>query len=287
VIKRSEIIDKSKWNAIINGLPGVGILQTWEWGAIKSKYGWRSEHYIWQDQSGKISAAALILIREINLPLISKKLRMIYIPQGPLLDWSNTSLREKVLDDIREFAQDMDVLSIKVDPEIIYGIGEKIDAFNSKFLLAQEIVEELKEDGWFFSPQQIQFKNTAWIRLEKSENELLAAMKQKTRYNIRLAGRKGVCIREGGIDDLDKLYQMYLETSIRDDFIIRPKEYYLDVWSTFIKAEMAVPLMAEVEGKVVAGLLLFHFGNCSCICTACQLINTVKKCQIICSNGRR
>jgi len=261
VIKRSEIINKSKWNAIIKDLPGVGILQTWEWGAIKSKYGWRPEHYIWQDQSGKIKAAALILIREISLPVISKKLRMIYIPQGPLLDWSNTSLRGKVLDDIREFSQGMNVLSIKVDPEVIYGIGEKIDAADSKFLLAQEIVDELKKEGWLFSPQQIQFKNTAWIRLEKSENELLSAMKQKTRYNIRLAGRKGVCVREGGISDLDKLYHMYLDTSIRDSFIIRPKEYYLDVWSKFIKAEMAVPLIAEVEEEVVAGLLLFHFGN--------------------------
>jgi len=261
VIKQSKILNKSKWNAIIKGLPGVSILQTWEWGAIKSKYGWRPEHYSWRDQSGKINAAALILIREISVPVIPKKLRMIYIPQGPLLDWSNTSLRGKVLDDIRKFAQDMDVLSIKIDPEIINGIGEQIDNADVKFLLAQEIVDDLNKEGWLFSPQQIQFKNTAWIRLEKSENELLAAMKQKTRYNIRLAGRKGVRIREGGIDDLDRLYQMYLETSIRDGFIIRPKEYYMDVWLKFIKAKMAVPLIAEVDEEVVAGLLLFHFGN--------------------------
>ena len=261
MIKQSEIKNKSKWNAIIKNLPGVGILQTWEWGAIKSKYGWRPEHYIWQDQSGKINAAALILIREMSLPVISKKLRMIYIPQGPLLDWSNISLRGKVLNDICEYAHGMDVLSIKIDPEVICGIGEQIDTSDSKFILAQEIVDELEKEGWLFSSQQIQYKNTAWIRLEKSENELLAAMKQKTRYNIRLAGRKGVCIREGGIDDLGRLYQMYLETSIRDGFIIRPKEYYINVWSKFIKAKMAVPLIAEVDEDVVAGLLLYYFGN--------------------------
>jgi lipid II:glycine glycyltransferase (peptidoglycan interpeptide bridge formation enzyme) len=261
VIKKSEIINKSEWNAIIKNLPGISILQTWEWGAVKSKYGWRPEHYIWQDKSGKINAAALILIREISVPVISKKLRTIYIPQGPLLDWSNISLRGKVLDDIREFAKDKDALLIKIDPEIIYGIGEHLDNADRKFLFAQEIIDELKTEGWLFSPQQIQFKNTAWIRLGKSENELLAVMKQKTRYNIRLAGRKGVRIKEGGIDDLDRLYQMYLETSIRDGFIIRPKEYYIDVWSKFIKAEMAMPLIAEVDEEVVAGLLLFHFGN--------------------------
>ena len=261
MISQSNVVSKPEWNAIIKDLPGVSILQTWEWGAVKSKYGWRPEHYIWRDQSGKINAAAQILIREISIPVISRKLQTIYIPQGPLLDWSNISLRGKVLDDIREFAQDTDALLIKIDPEIVYGIGEQLNITERKFRLAQEIVGELIKDGWLFSPQQIQFKNTAWIRLEKSENELLLAMKQKTRYNIRLAGRRGVCIREGSIDDLDRLYQMYLETSLRDGFIIRPKEYYINIWSKFIEAEMAMPLIAEVDEEAVAGLLLFHFGN--------------------------
>ena len=102
MIKQNGILNKSKWNAIIKDMPGVSILQTWEWGEVKSKYGWRPEQYIWRDQSGKINAAALILIKEISMPVISKKFRTIYIPQGPLLDWSNTSLRGKVLDDIRD-----------------------------------------------------------------------------------------------------------------------------------------------------------------------------------------
>lgn len=261
MINQSEISSKSEWNAIVKDLPGISILQTWEWGAVKSKYGWRPEHYIWRDQSGDVAAAALILIKEISVHVLKKSIRTIYIPQGPLLDWSNTPLRGKVLDDIRKFARGMGASLIKVDPEIIYGMGERIDNTDKKFLLAQEIVNELEKNGWLYSAQQIQFKNTAWIRLEKSEDELLAAMKQKTRYNIRLAGRKGVFIREGRIDDLERLYQMYLETSIRDGFIIRPKKYYFDVWSKFIKAKMAVPLIAEVENEMVAGLLLFHFGN--------------------------
>jgi len=261
VINQSEISNRLEWNAIIKDLPGVGILQTWEWGAVKSKYGWKPEHFIWRDQFGNTEAAALILIREISVPLIPKKFRTIYIPQGPLLDWSNPSLRGKVLNDIRAFAQSINALFIKIDPEIIIGTGEQLDCEDKHYLETQEIIVELEKGGWIFSPQQVQFKNTAWIWIEKTEDELLNAMKQKTRYNIRLAGRKGVSIREGGIDDLDKLYQMYLETSIRDGFIIRPKKYYLDVWSEFIKAKFAVPLIAEVDGEVVAGLLLFHFGN--------------------------
>jgi len=261
VINQSDILNKVEWNALIKDLPGFSVLQAWEWGAVKSKYGWKPEHYIWRDEFGKVNAAALILVREKNIPVLNISFRTIYIPQGPLLDWSNESLREKVLDDIRVFAQGRKAILIKIDPEVVYGIGEHLDTTDRVFLQAQETVNELLKERWLFSPQQIQFKNTAWIKLEKPENELLSAMKQKTRYNIRLADRRGVCIREGGIDDLDRLYQMYLETSIRDGFIIRPKEYYIDVWSEFINAKMAVPLIAEVEGEIVAGLLLFHFGN--------------------------
>lgn len=258
---KSEIVNELEWNVSISDLPGVSILQTWEWGVVKSNHGWRPKHYVWRDKPGNISAAALVLIREIKVPVISKRIQMIYVPQGPLLDWSNNTLRRTVLDDICGFTRDIGALFIKIDPEIIYGMGEKLDRTDSKFLQTQKIMNELQRDGWVFSPQQIQFKNTSWIGLDKSEKELLADMKQKTRYNIRLAGRKGVYIRKGGIDDLDGLYQMYLETSIRDGFIIRPREYYLNVWTTYIKAQMAVPLIAEVNGEGVAGLMLFHFCN--------------------------
>ena len=86
-------------------------------------------------------------------------------------------------------------------------------------------------------------------------------MKQKTRYNVRLAERKSIIVRQGDVKDLEMLYQMYLETSTRDGFIIRPKEYYLEVWQKFMHAEMAIPLIASFENNPVAALILFHFAG--------------------------
>lgn len=261
MIKIKEKRDLSNWNNIIKSLPGFSILQTREWGDVKSKYGWLSEHFIWKDPTGKTEAAALVLSKEIKLPIIQKKFITIYVPQGPLLDWSKEDLREKVLDDILEYAKIKGAFSIKIDPEIVYWIGEVVDIKTQKYQSAQKIRTDLVKNGWVFSTQQVQFRNTAWIDLDRSEEELLSNMKQKTRYNIRLAERKGVVVREAGIDDLDVLYKMYLETSIRDGFIIRPKEYYFEVWSHFITAEMATPLIAEVDKTPVAGLVLFHLGE--------------------------
>jgi lipid II:glycine glycyltransferase (peptidoglycan interpeptide bridge formation enzyme) len=76
-----------------------------------------------------------------------------------------------------------------------------------------------------------------------------------------LAQKKGVNVREGGSDDLELLYSLYNETSQRDGFLIRPFDYYRDAWGSFVQADRAQPLIAEVNGEAVAGLILFHFAD--------------------------
>ena len=150
---------------------------------------------------------------------------------------------------------------IKIDPELVTARGVDTKDGYQPQPEARDIIHGMEKAGWIISKQQIQFKNTFLIRLDKSEDELLADMKQKTRYNIRLSKKKGVSVREAGLDELELVYEMYAETSHRDGFIIRPKDYYIDLWSSFISAGMATSLLAEVEREVVAGLMLFHFGD--------------------------
>jgi lipid II:glycine glycyltransferase (peptidoglycan interpeptide bridge formation enzyme) len=88
-------------------------------------------------------------------------------------------------------------------------------------------------------------------------------MKQKTRYNVRLAEKKGVVVRVGNLEDLPALYKMYAETSVRDGFVIRDEGYYLTVWKMFMQSSepSAVPLVAEVDGEAVAAIFLFMFAG--------------------------
>jgi len=74
-----------------------------------------------------------------------------------------------------------------------------------------------------------------------------------------LAQRKGVIVRPGSQADLDLLYHMYAETSVRDGFVIRDQAYYRSVWGGFIQEHMAEPLIAEVEGQPVAAVIIFRF----------------------------
>ena len=113
--------------------------------------------------------------------------------------------------------------------------------------------------GWRYSNEQIQFANTVMLDLSATEDELLARMKPKTRYNVRLAERKGVKVRQGSAHDLDLLYQLYAETSVRDGFVIRSIDYYHTLWNTFLKAGMVDILIAEVDEQPIAALILFKF----------------------------
>src|SRR6185436_17850795 len=137
-----------------------------------------------------------------------------------------------------------------MDPDIVLGTGIPNGEDDVMDNGGQAVMSELKRRGWRYSSDQIQFKNTILIDLKLSEEEMLARMKQKTRYNIRLAEKKGVVVRIGTAEDLGTLYRMYAETSVRDGFVIRDEGYYQTVWETFMSSEEPTcePLIAEVDG---------------------------------------
>jgi len=254
-------MDAQTWNSQIARLPGAHILQTWEWGKLKEAYGWQMLPKVWQDAHGEVKAAALVLQRTISLGGFAARLRVLYVPRGPLLDWSDPTWRTRVLDDLQLLARKQGAIFIKADPEVVIASGVPGAPDEQQNETGKAVVAELARRGWLFSSEQIQFKNTVKLDLTGSDDDLLGRMKQKTRYNLRLAERKGVKIRLGNQADLPTLYHMYAETSLRDGFVIRSEAYYQQVWQTFMQQGMADALIAEVEGEPIAGLFLFHFAE--------------------------
>jgi peptidoglycan pentaglycine glycine transferase (the first glycine) len=250
-----------QWNKSISLLQGAHLLQTKEWSQIKQELGWLSIPRFWSNDLGEINGAALVLARSIRVGRFPPFLKVLYIPRGPVGDWNNPAWRGKVLDDIQSLARQQRAIFIKMDPEVILGTGIPGESNAKDDPDGAGVVQELKSRGWRFSDDQIQFRNTVWIDLQPSEDEMLKRMKQKTRYNIRLAERKGVTIRTGTQADFSLLYRMYAETSQRDNFVIRPQAYYEKVWRTFMGKGMAEPLIAEVEGSPAAALIWFHFAG--------------------------
>jgi peptidoglycan pentaglycine glycine transferase (the first glycine) len=278
-------INPIQWNASIARLDGAHVLQSWEWGKAKSRFGWQPHYLIWHTDGDQyklsvnklperqkykeLKAAALCLQRNIHIGGFAQGMGVIYVPKGPMLDWNEAPLRKHVLSDLKDFAQKHSAIFIKIDPDLEVGRGIPGNAGASETQLGEEVSAELKADGWQFSDEQVQFRNTVLIDLEPDEDGLLARMKQKTRYNINLAMRKGVNIRTATCADLPMLYHMYAETSVRDGFVIRNEAYYQEVWSSFMANQptlttdqpLAEALVAEVEGMPVAGVFIFRFAR--------------------------
>jgi lipid II:glycine glycyltransferase (peptidoglycan interpeptide bridge formation enzyme) len=288
---------KHAWNELIAALPGAHILQTYEWGQVKVQNGWRPHYLVWQrsqsDQDrtlrflhlrqeqpdilrilgGEVAAAALLLVRSAGRPL---PMSLAYCPKGPLLEWNDRSLRLQVLSDLTAAAGQEGAILLKIDPEVRSGTGipEAEDAKDDATGI--DVTDDLVSSGWTRSVEQVQYKNTVLLDLTPSPEEILAGFKPKMRYNIRLAERRGVQVRNGDTGDIPLLYRLYAETAVRDGFTIRGLDYYQRAWGDFLRDDgggegpggsqrQSIPeaqaLIAEADGEAIAGLIVYRFAQ--------------------------
>lgn len=256
VLRRSSsvqlVTSPSGWDDLISTIPHAHLLQSWQWGEFKIRNGWRPTRLAWETAAGP--AAAQVLARTAL-----RAATVLYVPKGPLLAWANPAARAQVLDALQALARRRRALLIKIDPDVSLASG--IPGDDQPDPLGAAVQADLTQRGWVYSPDQVQFRNTVTLDLRGSEDDLLAAMKQKTRYNLRLAERKGVTVRPGTAADLDLLYRLYAETSLRDDFVIRNRDYYQEAWGRFMAAGLAQPLVAEVDGEPVGALVVYRFAR--------------------------
>ncbi len=261
------------WGRILAGLPNPHFMQTAQWAQVKAPVGWQAFYCVWSDRQFIANtelaalqtieftprAACLVLKRRIPVGGFGARLAVLYAPKGPNLDWTDLALAQRVLTDLEGFARKQGGIFVKIDPDIVLGRGIPGSDADQTEPGGEAVRGLLQHRGWRFSDDQIQFRNTVYVSLKPSEEELLANMKQKTRYNVRLGPKKGVVMRVGGEQDWPMLYKMYAETSLRDGFVIRDEAYYRAVWQAF--RGLAEPLIAEVDGEPVAAVFLFAFAG--------------------------
>ena len=215
------------WNDIIEINPHAHILQSGAWGELKSSFGWDAVRV----KAGEHSAQ--ILFRKLPLGYT-----IAYLPKPiPKIFGENTALG----DEVDRICLERKAIFLKVGP----------DAWEEKD-------DHLSLTGWRIG-DPIQPPRTIVVDLRGTEDEILARMKQKTRYNIRLAGRKGVTVRAW--DDIDAFNEMIQITGGRDGFGVHSREYYQRAYDLFQPGGSAELLVAEYEGKPLAAVMVFINGN--------------------------
>ncbi|GAC1322219.1 MAG: peptidoglycan bridge formation glycyltransferase FemA/FemB family protein [Chloroflexota bacterium] len=232
--------DRHRWNDFVASSPYGHILQSWEWGEIKRHGGWDPIRLGLFDNAD-LRACAQVLVRALPYGFGN----LAYVPKGPVLDYEDNTLLESILSALQSLAAERRVISLKIEPEIVEPSPLQ-DALVALGLTAA-------------SP--VQMRSTIWVDLTAGEDQILARQKQKTRYNTRLASKKGVTITSGSLDDVDRWYNMYATTAERDGFSIHSRDYYRLVMEMLGSRGMATLLLAHHEDDLLAGIIVFAFGR--------------------------
>lgn len=238
--------DKQAYTKFIESHERCNFQQSLEWGKVKSF--WKNEIVLAEDKDGNIIGSISILIRKI--PIFGY---LMYSSRGPICDIHNIEVLTQLTQGIKELAKKYKAMVVKIEPDI------KSDD-NEYRKIVESIGYKVKDDAKDFR-EEIQPRYVFRLNIkDKTEDELFSEFHSKTRYNIRLARKKGVTVKEGTKEDLKEFHKIMIETGARDGFIIRPLEYFEKMYDELGKEHMKV-LMAYYEGKAIAGVIPIMYGN--------------------------
>jgi lipid II:glycine glycyltransferase (peptidoglycan interpeptide bridge formation enzyme) len=222
-------LNDSNWKVFLEAYPNAHLLQTAEWGALKSAFGWRTQRVV-----GK-QGGAQILFRQLPLGFT-----IAYLPKGPVGDqW------EELWPKIDEICREQRAVFLKVEPDIWKFPGEKVQPNPPR--------------GFQLSPHTVQPPRTIVVSLQGEEDDILARMKQKTRYNIRLSVRKGVQVKLS--DDLQTFQELLEITGDREQFGVHSLAYYRKLYNLFHNNGDCILLIAYFESEPLGGVMVFARGE--------------------------
>ena len=241
------MIDEKEYNEFLEKHEKGHYAQSLEWAKVKSD--WKNEIIVVRDEKGQIKASLSILIRK--LPYINYSI--MYAPRGPVCDLDDEKSFKELIEKADKLAKKYKAFMLKMDPDILASNNE---FKNMAKKYGFKVEEKIKDVNTLLQPRYV-------FRLDlkdKTEDEIFSAFHSKTRYNIRLATRKGVTIREGKREDLQQFQDILETTGTRDGFFIRKKEYFEHLYDSFDKEHLKL-VFADYQGKPIACVLNVFYGN--------------------------
>ncbi len=209
------------------------VIQGWEWGEFRKSLGLPLLRYgLFKD--GRLQKAFQLTLHKIPYT----KFFVGYLPKGPFPD-------KELAEALTKIAKENNCAFIKVEPDIL--LTNKPSAVYPKFLP---------------SPKALFTRYNFVLDLNPTEEELLKNMHQKTRYNIRLAEKKGVRVEERDDEASLKIYlDLYFETTKRQNYHGHNREYHTKVFETFKKEGKARFLIAFYNKTPLTAWMLLNFNN--------------------------
>jgi lipid II:glycine glycyltransferase (peptidoglycan interpeptide bridge formation enzyme) len=232
--------------------PGVyrSFMQSLFWARFKTSTGWKAYIFDFEDKADSLDSL-VVLVRPLALGF-----SFVYVPHGPRLPGEGVNLGQF----LEKLAQ---ALIARIEDKILFL------RFDLDWEMSASCSESdaLPPGSRFRKGSPVQVPDTVLLDLQPGEENILAAMKPKWRYNIKLAEKRGVRVTRQGAEALPLFYKLYQETATRDGIAIHPLEYYEKLFSTAsnIDQELAHPevavWVASHEGQVLAAIITLFYGS--------------------------
>jgi lipid II:glycine glycyltransferase (peptidoglycan interpeptide bridge formation enzyme) len=242
------------------------LMQSRFWGRLKRRRG--DSPYAFRLSAAAGETGLLALVHELPGGCYA------YLPLAPDL-WVTPEQRGSFLEELsgllaEHLPRDCRFIRFDLPWETPYAAGEAGDFDTADGRPAPHIRELRMNFGTSSrnlrkAPTDIQPADTLRLRIDRDEARLLRGMKSKTRYNIRLASRKGVQVWDVGSEKLEQWYRLYRETAARKGIVLHGIDYFSDLFQTFRRH--STPnldlrlLLAESSGTPLAGIILALHGS--------------------------
>jgi lipid II:glycine glycyltransferase (peptidoglycan interpeptide bridge formation enzyme) len=242
------------WNQFLRRFPDAHILQTTEWGEFKSAFGWKAS---WVISSQGSEIGAQVLLRSI-FPGIT----MAYIPKGPIFSpagFKGDSSWKPFWKDVDILCRRKKVAFLKVEPDFWIKKESYNPVKNENPPISNDPGIYQIPVGFIQSESTVQPRRTIVLDIDDNDTVILGQMKQKTRYNIKLAQKHKVETLPS--DDIDNFYNMMEITGNRDQFAIHSLAYFKKVYSIFHLQKACQLFFARHGDDLLAGMIVFKHGK--------------------------
>lgn len=230
-----------RWESLVQATPASGIMQSLAWAQMKRRQGLASQHFGIFESDELVGGALFYTSKRLNGTGI------LVSPEGPVLPWNDRARATEYLRLLTEHAQayaiQTGVMSMRIEPR-----------------LTPPLPPLLREFGR--APVDLVPRETLYLDLRASEAEILAQMKPKGRYNIKLAEKHGVVVTEhSAVEDVEQFYDAVKQASLRDEFALESRSFFEHLAATLCPARNATILLAKHEGDLLGALLLITYGK--------------------------
>ncbi|MBQ3431050.1 peptidoglycan bridge formation glycyltransferase FemA/FemB family protein [Candidatus Saccharibacteria bacterium] len=230
------------WQKILEENPSSNFLQSPLWAEMNKELGRKLIMRTFDDR-----ALYLGIIKD------AKRGRYLEIPGGPILDWNDKPLREKLFKSILEEAKSNKCVFVRFRPQLLNTKENEA--------LLRNTAEKNKFD-LRLSPMHLHAQNTVILNLKKSEEELLMEMRRQTRYEVRRAEKFEISVLEDSSEKmLEEFHSVQSETAKRQNFVPPSKKELFAEKSSFSPKNFRLYVSRTKEGEPIAYGLIISFGK--------------------------